>query len=311
MIELSALLGALLVVVPTALATRLYNITNNCPIPVTLYINGESRGTLASSGGFTTRTVDNNWSGFIYTDANQGNIDGSGTVRAGFFGEDNYYYLVQDPSWVNVGLSIIPIDRAPKGGFCFHAECEFGNCNSGAAFTQPPTAFSPPQSGIPPTAPLLECPQTDTGYTVTFCPSGTIPNFQTGASTIQPTGHSNKCLDVRGGVFANGTPVQIYDCNGSQAQKWDVKRGKGSVKVTGTDYCLDAGSSPGNGVDMKIWQCFDDLAAQTWFYNGVEKSLALYNQGQCLDLTDGDLTNSRQTQIWQCATGNTNQVWDI
>ncbi|KAJ7592610.1 G-X-X-X-Q-X-W domain-containing protein [Mycena floridula] len=308
MLQILALFCALL---PAALATRFYNITNNCPIPVTLYINGESQGTLASSGGFTTRTFDNNWSGFIYTDANQGNSDGSGTVRAGFFGEDNYYYIVIDPSWINVGVSIIPIDRAPKGGFCFHDLCEFGNCDTSAAFQQPPTRFPAPQSGIPPNAPLFECPQTGTGYTVTFCPSGTIPNLQTGASTIQPTGHSNKCLDVRGGVFANGTPVQIYDCNGTQAQKWDIKRGKGSVKVTGTNFCLDAGSTPGNGVGMKIWQCFDNLAAQTWFYDGVQKSLTLYNQGQCLDLTDGDLTNGRRTQTWQCATGNPNQLWDI
>ncbi|KAJ7087957.1 G-X-X-X-Q-X-W domain-containing protein [Mycena belliarum] len=292
-------------------ATRLYNIVNNCPIPVTLYINGASQGTLASSGGFTTRTVDDNWSGFIYTDANQGNSDGSGTVRAGFFGEDNYYYLVSDPSWVNVGVSIIPIDRAPKGGFCLHANCEYENCDSRAAFQQPPTAFPPAQSGIQPVAPLLECPQANTGYTVTFCPSGRIPNLQTRANIIQPVGHSDKCLDVRGGVFANGTPVQIYDCNGSQAQKWVIKRGKGSVRVTGTEFCLDAGSGPANGVGMKIWQCFDGLAAQTWFYDGVQETLTLYNQGQCLDLTDGDLTNGRQAQIWQCTAGNANQVWDI
>ncbi|KAJ7837686.1 carbohydrate-binding module family 13 protein [Mycena olivaceomarginata] len=153
-----------------------------------------------------------------------------------------------------------------------------------------------------------------------FCSTGIIPNLQTGPSTIQPVGQSNKCLDVRGAVFANGTPVQMqiidgsfrYNCNGSQAQKWIIKRGKGSVQVAGTNYCLDAGSSPGNGVGMKIWQCFDDLAAQTWFYDGVRKTFNLYNEGwQCLDLTDSDLTNGRQTQTWQCTVENTNQLWDI
>jgi hypothetical protein len=34
-----------------------------------------------------------------------------------------------------------------------------------------------------------------------------------------------------------------YDCNGSQAQKWIIKRGRGSVQVAETSYCLDAGSS--------------------------------------------------------------------
>ncbi|KAJ7921823.1 G-X-X-X-Q-X-W domain-containing protein [Mycena leptocephala] len=276
MIQLLAVLYASFsaVAVPAASATRIYNITNNCPISISLYINGVDEGVLASSGGKTTRIIDSNWSGFIYTNANQGNADGSGTVRAGFFGEDNYYYLVTDPSWVNVGVGIAPVDRAPKGGFCLHTDCEFGNCDSTVAFQQPPTAFPAPQSGVPPTAPLLECPQADTG----FCPTGTIANLQTGPTTIQPVGYSNKCLDVRGAVFANGTPVQMQ-CNGSQAQKWIIKRGKGSVQVAGTSYCLDAGSSPANGVGMKIWQCYDDLAAQTWFYDGVRKTLNLYNEG--------------------------------
>ncbi|KAJ7795434.1 carbohydrate-binding module family 13 protein, partial [Mycena leptocephala] len=128
---------------------------------------------------------------------------------------------------------------------------------------------------------------------------------------IQPVGYSNKCLDVRGAVFANGTPVQmqvflciwVYDCNGSQAQKWIIKRGRGSVQVAGTSLCLDAGSSPANEAGMKIWQCYDDLAAQTWFYDGdcderLVRSSYLLFAGQCHYLTDGDLTNGPQTQTW-------------
>lgn len=79
---------------------------------------------------------------------------------------------------------------------------------------------------------------------------------------IHPNGNVNKCLDVRGGVMANGTPVQMsvcpflglvstclmksacsYDCNGTQAQKWVIKRGGQQIKVSGTNFCLDAGSS--------------------------------------------------------------------
>ncbi|KAJ7495530.1 G-X-X-X-Q-X-W domain-containing protein [Mycena latifolia] len=276
MIRLLALFCALFAVGPAVSATRIYNITNNCPIPITLYVSGVPEGVLVSFGGYTTRIIDNNWSGFIYTDANQGNADGSGTVRAGFFGEVRQL-LVTDPSWVNVGVSIAPIDRAPKGGFCLHADCEFGNCGSTAAFQQPPTAFPDPQSD--------------------FARRARYPTSKLGRAP-------SSRRDIR-------ISALIYDCNGSQAQKWVIKRGKGSVQVAGTNYCLDAGSSPGNGVGMKIWQCFDGLAAQTWFYDGVRKTLTLYNEGQCLDLTDGDLTNSRQTQTWQCTAGNTNQLWDI
>ena len=57
----------------------------------------------------------------------------------------------------------------------------------------------------------------------------------------------------------------------------------------GTDFCLDAGSSeyfgpdefvcyllilligPTSGVGLKIWQCFDNLQAQEWFYTDDQR----------------------------------------
>ncbi len=70
--------------------SRIYNIVNNCPLSINLFINGQSEGSLASYGGTTSRTVSDTWSGFIYTDFNRGNQDGAGTVRAGFFGDVSF-----------------------------------------------------------------------------------------------------------------------------------------------------------------------------------------------------------------------------
>lgn len=47
--------------------------------------------------------------------------------------------------------------------------------------------------------------------------------------------------------------ASIYDCNGSNAQKWVIAKGTTAVQVAGTNFCLDAGSNPANGVQMKIW----------------------------------------------------------
>ncbi|KIM35511.1 carbohydrate-binding module family 13 protein [Hebeloma cylindrosporum] len=260
-------------------AIRRYNIVNNCPLPINLYINGENQGSLAAYGaGQTTRDFSDGWSGFIYSDFNQGNPDGAGTVRAGFYGTNNYYYIVTDQNWLNVGVGIQPIDRAPKGGFCLGVTCEVDNCPS--SFTSPPTRFPPPQSGVPPAQPLYECPQASTGYTVTFCPAGTIPNYQTRPRSISPVRSTSKCLDVRGGVLANGTPVQIYDCNGTGAQKWVIKRGGQQIRLSGTSFCLDAGSNPASGVAMKIWTCYDNLAAQQWTYT-PDNLIILTNKGWC------------------------------
>ncbi|TFK22300.1 hypothetical protein FA15DRAFT_671682 [Coprinopsis marcescibilis] len=287
---------------------RHYDIVNNCPLPIDVYINGQNEGTLSSGGGSLARDYPDGWSGFIYSDFNRGNADGAGTVRAGFYGTNDYYYIVQDPNWLNVGVSIHPIDRAPRGGFCFTVECLVFDCQN--SFTSPPTAFPPPTSA-PPQTPLYSCPALNTGYRVTFCPDGTIPNYQTGPNTIHNVRSSEKCVDVQGGVFANGTPVQIYDCNGTQAQKWVIKRGGQQIKVSGTTYCLDAGSNPASGVGMKIWQCFDNLPAQQWIYTS-DNTIRLASTNQCLDLTGGSLANGNPIQTWECAQlQNDNQVWRI
>lgn len=248
------------------------------------------------------------FSGFFYTDANLGYVNGTGTVRAGFFGDStaNDYYIVADPNWQNVGVKIMP-SLSQNNGFCAIANCEFPNCTGNAAYSQPPTAF-PPAGSTAPDPPLYQCPTTQGGtvnYNITFCPSGLLT---TQTFTLHPNGNANKCLDVQGDIVANGTPVQIYDCNGSRAQNWMLNRGLTAVRLGGTNFCLDAGDTPGNGTGMKIWQCFDNLPAQQWYYTS-DNRIALYSKGLCLDLTNGDLTNGKQSQTWQCTDGDTNQVW--
>ena len=69
-----------------AVTTLNYIVTNQCPQAITALINGESQGLLAANGGSIQRTFDN-FDGFIFTDANGGNANGTGTTRAGFFGD--------------------------------------------------------------------------------------------------------------------------------------------------------------------------------------------------------------------------------
>ncbi|KAF9488539.1 ricin B lectin [Pleurotus eryngii] len=110
--------------------------------------------------------------------------------------------------------------------------------------------------------------------------------------------------------FYLSTPRASYDCNGTGAQKWVINRRRTKVRLAGTNFCLDAGSQPGNGVGMKIWKCFDNLPAQDWFYTR-DKRIVLFKKDLCLDLTDGSLRNGRQTQTWKCYDFNTNQIWNL
>ena len=59
---------------------------------------------------------------------------------------------------------------------------------------------------------------------------------------------------------------------------------------------------------MKIYQCFPNLAAQTWFYTD-DNRIALQDKGKCLDLPGGDTTNGNYVQVWQCTDNDIYQVW--
>ncbi|PPQ81685.1 hypothetical protein CVT26_007679 [Gymnopilus dilepis] len=156
-------------------------------------------------------------------------------------------------------------------------------------------------------APISE----ENGSTVTICPNGDFLEASASPVQINPNGNTAKCLDVRGAKFANGTPVQIYDCNGTAAQKWLIQHGRGiQVQVAGTPYCLDAGSHPANGVKMKIWTCAANQPAQTWYYTyGTKSGIYLTDTNFALDLTDGSLANGNQVQIYQIYSNSPNQIW--
>ncbi|KAF6761728.1 G-X-X-X-Q-X-W domain-containing protein [Ephemerocybe angulata] len=280
-------------------------IHNSCPATINVYV-GSSLDSSIQSGGNHTRfgyTTD-----LFYTDANGGSANGAGSTKAGF-SDRGYYYMVKNGNGpLNTGLSVVPRSD-PHSGFCIPIECNSPNCDT--AFDTPPATFPPIQYWTPPT-PYYMCQYPNTTYDITFCPTGAWPVTPPAptSSKIHPGSSGQKCLDVRGAKFENGTPVQIYDCNGTAAQNWQLVKGSTKVKLAGTNFCLDAGSSPGNGIGLKIWQCYDNLPAQQWYFTG-DNRIALEGKGQCLDLPNGALSNSNQVQTWQCTTGNSNQVWTI
>ncbi|RDB27191.1 Extracellular exo-alpha-L-arabinofuranosidase [Hypsizygus marmoreus] len=302
---------------PALAADRVYKVVNRCPEDIPLYIGGELQGNLPAKGGSVTKTL-SDLPGFFYTTANGGNVNGAGTALAGFYGNDDYYYLVVDPAHMNTGISITPV-QVPSKGFCGTASCTTANCTT--AFQKLPTSFPSPPTSFPaitesaPIVPLYACPsESDMGYLIEFCPGGVFPPQTTSPLSpsqtvaIHPNGNTAKCVDVRGAIFLNGTPVQIHDCNKTAAQKWVVRRGDTKVQLKGTNFCLDAGLSPANGVGMKIWTCHDNLPAQAWYYT-EDNRIALAGKGLCLDLPNGVLTNSNQLQTWKCTDKDNFQVW--
>ncbi|MET7476697.1 protein kinase [Streptomyces sp. NPDC005648] len=117
-----------------------------------------------------------------------------------------------------------------------------------------------------------------------------------------------RCLDNR------GSDVQVWGCNGTDAQQWALYRVAGQdsqyrVVNRGSHLCLDAdaGTTGQNGQKVRATSC-DGLSAQTWQL-GSGGTLVSAPDGFCLDAeasTSGQ--DGQGVQGWGCA-GSVNQVW--
>ncbi|GJF31333.1 lipase [Kitasatospora sp. NE20-6] len=116
-------------------------------------------------------------------------------------------------------------------------------------------------------------------------------------------GTAGKCLDVKGGSAANGTPVEIWTCNATDAQWWTL-RADGTLRAVGK--CLDAtGYGTANGTPVEIWDC-NGGANQVWQpYNGGYRNPL---SGRCLDDPGFATADGTRLDLWDC-NGGANQKW--
>jgi hypothetical protein len=124
------------------------------------------------------------------------------------------------------------------------------------------------------------------------------------ADTGAITGLAGKCLDVAGANPADGTAVQLYDCNGTNAQQWTVGS-DGTIRALGK--CLDVTDrSTANGAKIQLWSCSGG-ANQQWTVTAAH-DIVNPVADKCLDVTDNNPANGSRIQIWSC-TGGANQKW--
>jgi len=124
------------------------------------------------------------------------------------------------------------------------------------------------------------------------------------AATGAITGLAGKCLDVAGANSANGTAVQLYDCNGTAAQQWTVGS-DGTIRALGK--CLDVtGNATANGTRLQLWDCTGG-ANQKWTVTAAH-DIVNPQADKCADVTDNTSANGTPIQIWSC-TGAANQKW--
>ncbi|MFH0519431.1 RICIN domain-containing protein [Streptomyces sp. M41] len=119
-------------------------------------------------------------------------------------------------------------------------------------------------------------------------------------------GLAGKCVDVAGANPANGTPVQLYDCKGTAAQRWTAGS-DGTLRALGK--CLDVtGNGTADGTAVQLWDCTGG-PNQRWTVTGA-RDIVNPQADKCLDVTGNDSANGTRLQIWTC-TGGGNQKWTV
>ncbi|MET8629140.1 ricin-type beta-trefoil lectin domain protein [Kitasatospora sp. NPDC004669] len=128
------------------------------------------------------------------------------------------------------------------------------------------------------------------------------PTTHTGPVTSALPG---KCVDDNANSSANGTAVQLWDCNGGGAQVWTWSNGT----LTHNGKCLDVtGGGTLNGTLVELWDC-NGGANQQWTPQ-PDGTLKSTQSGRCLDDPAFATANGTRLEIWDC-NGGTNQRWTL
>ena len=132
---------------------------------------------------------------------------------------------------------------------------------------------------------------------------GTTPPPSTGGTALR-SNLSNRCIDIPGANAVDGARLQLWDCNGSNAQKW-APNGDGTMR--GLGKCMDpAGGALTNGTPIQLVTCNGNAVQR--FTLSAAGDLVNVSSNKCVDVKDWNSANGAQLQLWDCG-GTTNQKW--
>lgn len=136
------------------------------------------------------------------------------------------------------------------------------------------------------------------GWTVAAAPN------QGPAGAVQ-FGVGGECLNDAGNSSADGTPVDIWTCNGSTAQQWTLAQDQ-TLRIYGKCLAV-SGSAKTDGSKAVLATC-SGFASQQWTV-GTGAQLINATAGKCLGGSSAG-TNGAQAWISSC-NGKANQKWTL
>ncbi|MFF5289815.1 ricin-type beta-trefoil lectin domain protein [Paractinoplanes globisporus] len=116
---------------------------------------------------------------------------------------------------------------------------------------------------------------------------------------------SGRCVDVPGFSTADGTALDLWDCNGGGNQSWN-RTAAGELTVYGSK-CMGIGNGGTAGAPVRIGQC-GGAASERWSVNPDGTITSAANPGLCLAAAgDG---NGAAVDVRECD-GSAGQAWQI
>ena len=147
-------------------------------------------------------------------------------------------------------------------------------------------------------------------------PTPTPGGIQSGALYTLVNPNSGRALDVYGAATGDGTQVDIWDVNGTAAQKWQVNQnsdGTYTLVNPNSGKALDVYSaSTADGAKIDIWDV-NGTAAQKWKFNSNSDgtyTLVNPNSGKALDVYGAATGDGTLVDIWDL-NGTVAQKWQL
>lgn len=137
-----------------------------------------------------------------------------------------------------------------------------------------------------------------------------------GSYDVQSSISNSFVFDAQGGNTQNGTAVQLYRTNGTDAQAWNIRNvGGGYVAIENVKAgkVLDVPSANAYaGQKLQLWDS-NGSWAQKWIpvvSSGKIKFVSALDAALVIDVPNGDATNGNVLQLWS-DNGSNAQAWTL
>ncbi|MDI1461343.1 ricin-type beta-trefoil lectin domain protein [Catellatospora sp. KI3] len=118
---------------------------------------------------------------------------------------------------------------------------------------------------------------------------------------------SGLCADVHNSGTTNGTPVELFLCNGQANQNWTLTGSTLTVTINGVTRCLD-GNDGSNNKMVVIWTC-NGGTAQNWRFDS-NGNIVFTATNRCLSVSSASTAQGTQLNLWTCKTPlEGDQIW--